>query len=424
MVRVNGVTKTLTTDYTVDRVAGIITFVTAPGETPLKGEDNVKITAYRTVDGYADRINKCTIGIQYGVNGALDRLFLSGNSDFINYDWYSGQNDPTYFPDTGYAKLGSGRSAVVGYSIINSYLATHKDENEEHQTIILRNGSLVDNEASFRIINTLQGAGAIAPYSFSYLSNEPLFLTRLGIYAVTAQDVTGEKYAQNRSFYLNGKMLQEPNLEDAFAVVYNDMYWLCINDKLYILDGLQPQATDKSLPYSNRQYVGFYRTNVPANTMWVQDGRFFFGTKSGKVCRFFIDEEAPASYNDDGEAIEAIWETPDLDGKLFYKNKTFKYMAVKLKSAVATSLKIFAMKHGIWSFLKEDSTSARYFAFSRIIFSKYTYSTDTTQKIISTKLRIKKVDSARFRLVNDELNEPLGIYNIALEYVENGNFKG
>lgn len=418
------VTKTLTTDYTVDRVAGIITFVTAPGETPLKGEDNVKITAYRTVDGYADRINKCTIGIQYGVNGALDRLFLSGNSDFINYDWYSGQNDPTYFPDTGYAKLGSGRSAVVGYSIINSYLATHKDENEEHQTIILRNGSLVDNEASFRIINTLQGAGAIAPYSFSYLSNEPLFLTRLGIYAVTAQDVTGEKYAQNRSFYLNGKMLQEPNLEDAFAVVYNDMYWLCINDKLYILDGLQPQATDKSLPYSNRQYVGFYRTNVPANTMWVQDGRFFFGTRSGKVCRFFIDEEAPASYNDDGEAIEAIWETPDLDGKLFYKNKTFKYMAVKLKSAVATSLKIFAMKHGIWSFLKEDSTSARYFAFSRIIFSKYTYSTDTTQKIISTKLRIKKVDSARFRLVNDELNEPLGIYNIALEYVENGNFKG
>ena len=420
------VEKELTTDYSINRETGVVSFINAPGVSPITGEDNVKITAYRTVEGYSDRINKCTIGIQYGVNGALDRLFLSGNPEKINYDWYSGLNDPTYFPDTAYAKLGSGRSAIIGYSVINSLLAAHKDENEEHQTVILRAGTLVDNEPAFKIANTLQGAGAIAPYSFAYLSNEPLFLTRLGIYAITAQDVTGEKYAQNRSFYLNGKMLKESeaDLSNAFACVYNDMYWLCINGQLYILDGLQPMAREKSLPYSNRQYAAFYRTNVPANVMWVDDGRFFFGTSDGRVCRFFNDEEAPASYADDGEPIEAIWETPDLDGKLFYKNKTFKYMAVRLKSAVATSLSIYAMRHGIWRFLKKDDTSARYFAFSRIIFSKLTFSTDTTQQIISTKLRIKKVDSARFRLVNDTLNEPLGLYNIALEYVENGNFKG
>ena len=306
-------------------------------------------------------------------------------------------------------------------------MAAHKDENEEHQTVILRSGTLSsDNQPAFKITNTIQGAGAIAPYSFQYLANEPLFLTRLGIYAITAQDVTGEKYAQNRSFYLNGKMLKESSsdLEDAFACTYNDMYWLCINDKLYILDGLQPMAREKNLPYSNRQYVGFYRTNVPANYMWVADGRFFFGTDDGKVCRFFEDEESPGSYNDDGQAIEAIWETPDLDGKLFYKNKTFKYMAVRLKKSVSSALSIYAMRQGVWRFLKEDRDAAKYFAFSRVIFSKFSFSTDTTQQIVSTKLRIKKVDSARFRLMNGELNEPLGIYNIALEYVENGNFKG
>ena len=416
--------KTLTTDYSVNRETGVISFVTTPGVSPITGEDNVRITAYRTVEGYADRINKCTIGIQYGVNGQKDRLFLSGNPDRINYDWYSGLKDPTYFPDTGYSVLGSGRSAIVGYTVINSLLAAHKDENEEHQTVILRSGTLVDDKPAFRITNTIQGAGAIAPYSFQYLANEPLFLTRLGIYAITAQDITGEKYAQNRSFYLNGKMLKEDNLEDAFACTYNDMYWLCINDKIYILDGLQPLSRDKNLPYSNRQYVGFYRTNIPANIMWVHEGRFYFGTNDGEVCRFFEDEEAPASYSDNGEAIEAIWETPDLDGKLFYKNKTFKYMAIRLKSAVATSIALYAMRHGIWRFLKDDEKSARYFAFSRVIFSKFTFSTDTTQQIISTKLRIKKVDSARFRLVNNKLYEPLGLYNIALEFVENGNFKG
>ena len=59
-----------------------------------------------------------------------------------------------------------------------------------------------------------------------------------------------------------------------------------------------------------------------------------------------------------------------------------------------------------------------------MIFSKFTFSTDKTQKIISTKLRIKKVDKARFRLINDALNEPFSLFNIALEVVENGNYKG
>ena len=119
--------------------------------------------------GYSDRINKCTIGILYGVNGASDRLFVSGNPERINYDWYSGYSDLTYFPDTGYSALGTSGSAIIGYSIISNYLAAHKDWMEKDQNIILREGDLVNSQPSFRIINTLQGAGAIAPFSFAYL---------------------------------------------------------------------------------------------------------------------------------------------------------------------------------------------------------------------------------------------------------------
>lgn len=418
------VEKTKGTDYTVDYSTGIITFVKAPGVSPLSGEDNVKITAYRTVDGYADRINKCTIGTLFGVNGALDRLFLSGNPDFINYDWHSAQYDPTYFEDTSYSQLGSDSSAILGYSIISNYLAAHKDYMERDQNIILRQGDLQDSEPVFRIANTLQGAGAIAKDSFVYLSTEPLFLTRLGVYAVTAQDITGEKYAQNRSFFLNGKLLEEPNLEDAYGFVYKDMYWLCINDVCYILDGLQPLMTDKSMPYSTRQYAGFYRTNVPANIMWENDGVLYFGSKDGNVCRFHTDKSALASYNDNGEAIEAIWETPDIDGNLFYKNKTLRYMAVRLESAIATSIKIYAMKRGLWNFIKYDDAAGRYFSFSQLVFSKLGFSGDKTQKISSTKLRIKKVDKFRIRILNDRLDEPFGVFNMAFEFVESGNFKG
>lgn len=418
------VTKKEGTDFTVDRVSGIVNFTVAPGVSPVTGEDNVFITAYRTVEGYADRINKCTFGILYGIGGAADRLFLSGNPDMKNNDWFSGQYDPTYYPDTGYGTLGSSQSAIMGYSIINNYLAAHKDEKETHQSIVLREGVLIENEPAFRIVNTLQGTGAIAKDSFAYLSTEPLFLTRLGVYAITAQDITGEKYAQNRSFYLNGKLLEEDNLEDAFAFVYKDMYWLCINDVAYILDGLQPLPPVNEMPYATRQYVGFYRTNLPANCMWQENGVLYMGGKDGKVYEFYNDPNSLASYNDNGEPIEAIWETPDIDGKLFYKNKTFRHMAVRLQTAPSTSVKIYAMKNGLWQFIKEDSTTARCFSFSSFSFSRFTFVCNATQRMIISKLRIKKVDKARFRLMNSNVNEPFGLQDIALEFIEKGNYKG
>lgn len=412
------------TDFSVDRETGAITFISAPGLSPLTGEDNVRITAYRTVDGYADRINKCTIGTLFGVNGATDRIFLSGNPDYINYDWYSDFNNPLYWPDTGYATLGSSKSAIVGYSIVNDRLAAHKDDMEEDRNVILREGNIVDNEPTFKIVNSLQGAGAVAKYSFAYLANEPLFLTNLGIYAITPQDITGEKYSQNRSFFLNGKLLDEPNLSDAYACVFKDLYWLCINNVAYILDGLQPMQTDKSLPYATRQYAGFYRINIPARVMWVHDGRLYFGTNDGRVCRFYDDPNSVSSYNDDGQPIQAIWDTPDFTGQLFYKNKTFRHFDIRLASASVTSVRVYVQKHGLWNFIKEESTKLRYLDFSSLDFSKLSFSTDTTPKTVSTKIKIKKVDKARFRLENNQKNEPFGIYDIAFEYVENGYYKG
>ncbi|MBN3013326.1 hypothetical protein [Ruthenibacterium lactatiformans] len=212
--------------FTVNRTAGTVTFTTAPGVSPVAGQDNVKITASHTVEGYADRINKCRIGIQFGVNGATDRLFLSGSPQLINYDWYSGLNDPTYWGDQAYSVLGQSDSAIVGYSIVNARLAAHKDSTDSDRNVIVREGTLVDNKPAFPIVNILQGEGAIGPYSFGYLGTEPLFLTKLGVYAITAQDITGEKYSQSRSFFLNGKLLEENGLEEAFALVYKDMYWL------------------------------------------------------------------------------------------------------------------------------------------------------------------------------------------------------
>lgn len=427
--------KTEGTDFTVDRTKGTITFTTAPGQSPVSGEDNVSITAYRTVEGYADRVKHCRFGILFGVNGANDRLFISGNSSkgigedgqpysLANYDWYSGEYDPTYFPDTGYSKMGADNSAIMGYSIIGGYLATHKDTNEKYQPVIIREGNLVDSVPTFPVVNSLQGAGALSPWCFSYLEEEPLFLSKLGIYAITAQDITGEKYAQNRSYYLDGKLLEEENLQEAFGVTYRDYYVVCVNNHCYILDGLQPIRTDKSQPYATRQYVGFYFENIPASCMFEMGGNLCFGSPDGNVYAFYAKRDELKSYNDNGAAIACQWETADIMETLFYKNKKYRYLALKCLPSLASSVEIWAQRNGLWEMLKEDMTTLRYFDFRYIDFAKWGFSTDNTAKVLSSKVRLRKLDHVRFRFVNKKVGEPFGLINFAVEYTQGGNHKG
>jgi hypothetical protein len=158
--------------------------------------------------------------------------------------------------------------------------------------------------------------------------------------------------------------------------------------------------------------------------MWERENRLYFGTTTGKVCRFFNDKESIYSYNDNGEPIYCQWETPDIDGQLFYKNKTLRYIALRAGAAIATSVEIWGMDRGIWKFIKKDSTFGNYLSFPDIQFSKFSFSSNKTQKISRTKVRIKKVDKYRLRFINNELNEPFSLYDLANEYVENGNYKG
>ena len=421
------VEKTQGTDFSVNRTTGLVTFVTAPGATPISGQDNVKIQAYRTVKGYRDRIAKCTFATVYGVNAIPDRLFVAGNPDYPAQDFYSEQNDYTYFPDTNYSLLGTAGGVITGYAKIGNYLGTFKRETDHENSLILREGVvnfLEDGsvETVFKTVNTLQGEGMVSPYTIGYLEGEPLYLSKKGIFAVTASDGTDNRYGQNRSYYLNGKLEDEQDIEDSHSTVFNNMYIMALNNQLYILDGLQPSYSENE-PYSTKQYSAFHCDSVPATSIWSDEDDLYFGTADGKICKFYKDDEDIASYQDDGYPISASWETPDLDGYLFYKNKTFRYFAMRLMKAMRTSYKLYAEKYSVWTFIKEDDTTGRVFDFTKIDFNEFTFSTDWAEKLSHTKLRVKKVDKARFKVENTRLYQPFGIYDMALEYLENGNYK-
>ncbi len=413
------------TDFSVDRKAGKVTFNTAPGESPVKGMDNVEITAAKTRKGYADKINKCNIMTLFGVNGAIDRMFVSGNPDFVNQDWYCQINDGFYFGDLWYSVLGQDGSAIVGYSVINDRLAAHKSEAEEGRNIILRKGELVEDKPTFPIIGSLMGRGALGKYGFGYLGSDPLFLTDLGVMAITAADITGEKYSQNRSFYINEALTAEEKLADAFAFVWRDFYLLSMGTgRVYLLDGLQ-KSYERNTPYSSYQYECYYWENVPARVMWEDvEGRLCFGTVDGDIFRFYDNVTSQKSYNDVGAPIKARWDIPDLSGERFYENKTFRYFSVVLAAAIATRVEVWVQRKGIWSLLFDSGAKACYFDFTYINWERINFSSDNTPRTVGKKIKVKKVDKARFSLRNEAYNEPFGIYKVALEYTESGKYKG
>lgn len=415
------VAKVENTDFTVDREAGKVTFNTAPGESPVTGQDNVHITASKTREGYADTINHCTIPAVYGVGGATDRAFLSGNSDKKGTDFYSEFDDPAFFPDTNYTKIARDGGEVVGYTVLSNTLAAFLTGSADGRNVVVRTGSLnEDGEAVFRITNTIIGQDAVAPDTFCRTDKEPLFLTDRGVFAITAEELTGEKYSQERSYYIGSAIREAGDRGAASACIYGDFYAMALDGTVYLLD-LQQKTYEKNSPYSSFQYECYYFPGIPARVMFTdEDGALCFGTADGKLCRFASDLDSPASYNDDGAAITAYWDTADFDGNLFFQTKSFTGVAARLAAAPVTGVKIYALVRGIWKQVYDAKSKARYLSFDYIDFGKFTFSGDQTPRTLYGKVKLKKVDKVRFRLRNDEVNEPFGLYAFGVQYKEPG----
>ena len=414
------VSKTEGTDFTVDRAEGKVTFNTAPGLSPVTGMDNVKITAAKTREGYEETINGCTIAAVFGVGGAPDRVFLTGNPNKPGMDFYSGFEDPAFFPDIGYTKLSRDGAEIVGYTVMNNALAAFLKDSTDGRNVVVRTGALdEDGDAVFRITNTLIGQSAVSTDSFARTDKEPLFLTERGVYAITAEELTGEKYSQERSYYIKSAIAEANGLEEAHAAVFRDFYVLALDGTLYLLD-LQQKVYEKNSPYSSFQYECYYFPDIACTALWVVDNVLHFATAEGKLCAFYEDADSPASYSDDGTAINAYWETADFDGQAFYNSKTFTGLAVRLAAAIQTGVKIFAQQRGAWDEVYDAEAKARYFDWAYIDFAKLSFSNDRTPRTLYSKVKIKKVDKVRFRLQNAELNEPFGLYAFAVMWRENG----
>ena len=425
-VVVNGEEKD---NYTVDLAAGKVSLSAAPADS--EGVDNVVIHFTANVEGYADRVNKCTIFAFFGFNSD-NRIFISGNPEYPNWDWQSGLDDPTYFPDTGYTKIGSDTSAVMGYLKQYNSLTIVKTDNEQDAEVFLRTAQMEDDGSIiFPLQQGIKGVGAISKHAFANLRDDPLFLAKEGVFAIASTSVQLERTVQDRSYFVNPVLTTEANLSEAVAAVWNGYYVLCINGRAYVADSRKRTAQSgtganysESGSYIQYSYEWYYWQNIPARVIYEFEGELWFGTDDGYVCKFNTDISTMAKYNDDGAAILARWATKMDDYGTIVRRKTLtkKGCGVMIKPYTRSSVTVYTSTDRTHE-AKIQYATMDILDFSDIDFSRITFNTLDTPQVVPLNKKVKKFIVLQLIFENNVKDEGFGIYGVQTQYAVSGYVK-
>ena len=269
-----------------------------------------------------------------------------------------------------------------------------------------------DGEVEFPLRQAVTGIGAVATGCVMNFRDEPLYLARTGIYAITTNAITYERMVQNRSYFVDAKLTKEEGLSSAVAVEWDGYFIVCVNARCYILDGKQNKSY-KPQSYGDYVYECYYWENVPAVAFLEHGGDLFFGTADGKICRFNSDLDRVDKYNDDGQAIVAAWSTKADDDGDFMVRKTMvkKGCGVMLKPYLRSSVKVLLRTEADFG-QQVRYTTMDIFDWEDIDFSRFTFRSVDTPQAVPFRTKVKKYITLQIIVKNDGVNEGFGVFGI------------
>lgn len=277
-------------DYEVDTTKGMIKFAVAPTEPLTDGQDNVSIQFRKTVQGYRDRINKCTL-LQVFDN----RVFFSGNQDYPNTIWHCSLNDPTYCSDLDYYNEGLDLSPVTGMVAGNNALWVFKEPSQANTTVFYHNPTIdADYGKVYPSTHSSISTGCIG--GAINFNDDIAFFSDRGMEAING-DVTTEQVVAHRSSMVDSKLLAETNYKDMILEEWEGYLLIIIDNKVYIAD-----SRNMFVNQNHNEYEWFYwelSKNITCTK--VKDGILYMCTSDGIYTM---------TNNKEDRDVNSYWTTP------------------------------------------------------------------------------------------------------------------
>lgn len=391
VVKVGGVTKTVTTDYTVNLTTGVVTFVSAPPT----GVDNVDIQ-WTKGTGSRTEVTAHYYAMFYGGENDTRVFFYGdGSNRYVYTGLANGVPSAEYIPALNYREISSNEFAVT--DIVRQYdrQIIYTDGEEawySYYDPITVGGNTIADFPTYPLNDSI---GNVAYGQAQLIQNNP-FSIQSGVYEWAATNVRDERNAAYKSKRVQPSM-DEVDLTTAITLDRESLkeYWLAIGNKIWIYN------------YRLDAWYKFQLAHTPTCFIVIND-ELYFGTTGGQIMKFDSTLKT-----DNGTAITATWEMSFYDFDSEWLRKFLTEMWISLKPETKTSVEITYQTDRV---ADSDVYTAIYnlATFENADFSDWSFLVNYNPQPFRFKIKAKKFVYFKLILTNSDVDELLTVLSINL----------
>ncbi len=375
------------TGWSPDVTNGKVTFTNAPAE----GTNTIEI-GWSVTGNTASEIKAMRYAELY--NGAQDsRIFVYGdgtNRCFYTGIDYDGIPRADYFPDLNVAQVGDSNTPITAMiRHYNRLLAFKLDSawSISYSAITLADGSVT---AGFYVTPVNRSIGNCAPGQAVLVENRPRTLDGRSVVewkpTSSSGNINGDERNAERISQRVDDTIRTFDLTTAktFYDKYAHEYYVIGADGTALVHGIEPDAW-------------YVYTNLKATCLINYKDELYYGTSDGQLRHFSTDY-----FSDEGEAIDAYWESGSMAFDQDFKRKYSAMLWVGIKPEDNGYLAVTAetdrkADFAEYSFTTGDAAGVPEMNRIKLKAKKFTYyklklsndSADTTATVVSVDIRVR-----------------------------------
>ena len=381
---VDGVVKTETVDYTVNRTLGQFTFTVAPGT------DALVIPCWeKTIAGNSALVTNNKYFVLYGP-GNNTNVFLFGNDSLKNKRMRSGILDATYYPEFSFTLIGSDEFAITDIAVQYDRQIVFK----ETRTFYSYSEYITSTEVyEYPVFELNQAVGNKAYNSVQLIDNSPVSLHGQSIWKWTNTQVEDERNSAVISERIR-ESLNDLDLSLAITFDYQKKkeLWVNIGSNVYIYN------------YENDTF--YIYDNIEGTVFLDIDGVVYYGA-NGTLEKF-------SGLNDNGVAITARLELgfTDFGVNELSKNTRAIWISIRpyTRTSVVPSYATNRFNTGETKTIKQIKLVL--FDFASFDFADFSFWTNSNPQVTQRRIRARKYSYIKFIFENAEIDEQLVIISL------------